>query len=82
MEAVLCDMPWWAILVLGLAVIFLIAYLMHKQVSIKLGKFSIESEKKIIKQNQDNSVRLKIHAQIREYENYTEIGRASCRERV
>jgi len=71
MEAVLCNMPWWAILVLGLAVIFLIAYLVHKQVSIKLGKLSIETEKKIIKQNQDNSVRLKIYAQIREYENYT-----------
>lgn len=71
MESVLCNMPWWAILVLGLAVIFLIAYLVHKQVSIKLGKLSIETEKKIIKQNQDNSVRLKIYAQIREYENYT-----------
>lgn len=71
MEAVLCNMPWWAVLVLGLAVIFLIAYLVHKQVSIKLGKLSIETEKKIIKQNQDNSVRLKIYAQIREYENYT-----------
>lgn len=71
MEAVLCNMPWWVILVLGLAVIFLIAYLVHKQVSIKLGKLSIETEKKIIKQNQDNSVRLKIYAQIREYENYT-----------
>lgn len=71
MEAVLSNMPWWAVLVLGLAVVFLIAYLVHKQVSIKLGKLSIETEKKIIKQNQDNSVRLKIHAQIREYENYT-----------
>ena len=70
METVLSNMPWWAVLVLGLAVIFLIAYLVHKQVSIKLGKLSIETEKKIIKQNQDNSVRLKIHAQIREYENY------------
>ena len=71
MEAVLSNMPWWAVLVFGLAVIFLIAYLVHKQVSIKLGKLSIETEKKIIKQNQDNSVRLKIYAQIREYENYT-----------
>ena len=70
METVLSNMPWWAVLVLGLAVIFLIAYLVHKQISIKLGKLSIETEKKIIKQNQDNSVRLKIHAQIREYENY------------
>ena len=71
MEAVLGNMPWWGVLILVLAVIFLIGYLVHKQVSIKLGKLSIETEKKIIKQNQDNSVRLKIYAQIREYENYT-----------
>lgn len=71
MEAVLSNMPWWAVLILVLAVIFLIGYLVHKQGSIKLGKLSIETEKKIIKQNQDNSVRLKIYAQIREYENYT-----------
>lgn len=71
MEAVLSNMPWWAVLILVLAVIFLIGYLVHKQVSIKFGKLSFETEKKIIKQNQDNSVRLKIYAQIREYENYT-----------
>ncbi len=71
MESVLNGMPWWAVLILMLALIFLVMYLIHKQVSIKVGKLSIETEKKIIKQNQDNSVRLKIHAQIREYENYT-----------
>lgn len=71
MEAVLSNMPWWAVLILVLAAIFLIEYLVHKQVSIKFGKLSIETEKKIIKQNQDNLVRLKIYAQIREYENYT-----------
>lgn len=65
------SMPWWAVLVLFVCVVFLTVYLVHERVTIKIGKLSIEHEKKIIQQNQDNTIRLKIHAQIREYENYT-----------
>ena len=71
MDVVLSSMPWWAVLLLFVVSSLLLAYFVHERVTLRIGKLSIESEKKIIKQNQDNTVRLKIHAQIREYENYT-----------
>lgn len=71
MERVVGQMPWWAVMILCVLFIALLVYFVHERVTLKIGKLSIESEKKLIKQNQDNTVRLKIHAQIREYENYT-----------
>lgn len=71
----ICSLPSWLILILGMslivAVVVLVFYMVHKKVAVKIGKLSIESEKQIIEMNQDNTVRLKIHSQIREYENYT-----------
>lgn len=71
MGQVVGQMPWWAVMILCVLFIALLVYFVHERVTLKIGKLSIESEKKLIKQNQDNTVRLKIHAQIREYENYT-----------
>lgn len=71
METIFNSMPWWSLLIIIISAMILIAYIVHKKVIIRFGKLSIESEKKIIQENEDNLVRLKIHAQIREYENYT-----------
>lgn len=69
--SVLNNMPWYSIVIIGIIFSGLIIYLVNKKVSINLGKISIEQQKQFVKQSEDNSIRLKIHAQIREYENYT-----------
>lgn len=70
MEIIKC-MPWYVIIILSIILCALVIYLVNKNVSIRLGKVSIEQQKEYVKQSEDNSIRLKIHAQIREYENYT-----------
>lgn len=65
------SMPWYSVVITSIIIAGLIIYLVNKNVSIKLGKLSIEQQKQFIQQSEDNSIRLKIHAQIREYENYT-----------
>lgn len=65
------NMPWYAFVIVGIIFVGLIIYLVNKKVSINLGKISIEQQKQFVQQSEDNSIRLKIHAQIREYENYT-----------
>lgn len=67
----LSNSPWWVIVIISIVISGLIIYLVNKNVSIKLGKITIEQQKQFVKQSEDNSIRLKIHAQIREYENYT-----------
>lgn len=67
----LSNSPWWVIVIISIVISGLIIYLVNKNVSIKLGKVTIEQQKQFVKQSEDNSIRLKIHAQIREYENYT-----------
>lgn len=70
MFEVMGNWPWYLILILSLAVIGLIVYLVNSKVNIKVGNLSIERQQEL-KKSEDNSIRLKIHAQIREYENYT-----------
>lgn len=69
--SVLNNMPWYSTVIIGIIFSGLIIYLVNKKVSINLGKISIEQQKQFVQQSEDNSIRLKIHAQIREYENYT-----------
>lgn len=71
MSEFLSNSPWWVVVIISIIVSGLIIYLVNKNVSIKLGKVSIEQQKQFVRQSEDNSIRLKIHAQIREYENYT-----------
>lgn len=71
MSDFLSNSPWWLIVILGIVIAGLVIYLVNKNVTIKLGNLSIEQQKKFVQQSEDNSIRLKIHAQIREYENYT-----------
>lgn len=71
MSEFLNNSPWWLIVILGIVIAGLVIYLVNKNVTIKLGNLSIEQQKKFVQQSEDNSIRLKIHAQIREYENYT-----------
>lgn len=71
MAEFLSNSPWWLIVILGIVIAGLVIYLVNKNVTIKLGNLSIEQQKKFVQQSEDNSIRLKIHAQIREYENYT-----------
>lgn len=65
------NIPWYVIVIIGIMFSGLLIYLVNKNVSIKLGRVSIEQQKQFVQQSEDNSIRLKIHAQIREYENYT-----------
>lgn len=71
MSEVVSKFPWWAVVIIGIVLAGLVIYLVNKNVTIKLGNLSIEQQKKFVQQSEDNSIRLKIHAQIREYENYT-----------
>lgn len=65
------NSPWWVVVIIGIVIAGLVIYLVNKNVTIKLGNLSIEQQKKFVQQSEDNVIRLKIHAQIREYENYT-----------
>lgn len=65
------NLPWWGVVIFGIVLAGLVIYLVNKNVTIKLGNLSIEQQKEFVKQSEDNNIRLKIHAQIREYENYT-----------
>lgn len=65
------SMPWYAIVIIAALFVGLIVYLVSHKVSVSVGKLSIEQQKQIVQQSEDNTIRLKIHAQIREYENYT-----------
>lgn len=65
------NLPWWVVVIFGIILAGLVIYMVNKNVTIKLGNLSIEQQKKFVQQSEDNSIRLKIHAQIREYENYT-----------
>lgn len=67
----LSNSPWWVVVIIGIVIAGLVIYLVNKNVTIKLGNLSIEQQKKFVQQSEDNVIRLKIHAQIREYENYT-----------
>lgn len=70
MAKTMSIMPWYSVVLIFLILGIVIVYLVAKQVSIKIGSITLEQHKEL-KKNEDNSVRLKIHAQIREYENYT-----------
>lgn len=48
-----------------------IIYAIRNNMNVKFGKLSIEREKKLERENEDKNVRIKLAAQIREYENYT-----------
>lgn len=63
-------MPNWFILVIVMIISAMLVYLTHKKVSIRIGSLAIEQEKALITKSSEDNVRLKIHAQIREYENF------------
>lgn len=65
------SMPWYGIVIIVAIVAIVVIYLVSKRVSLKVGNVTLEQHKEELKKSEDNSVRLKIHAQIREYENYT-----------
>lgn len=71
MLEVLNNMPWYMIMIIIIIFASLLIYLVNKRVTIRLGKVTIEQQEQFVKKSEDNSIRLKIHAQIREYENYT-----------
>lgn len=62
--------PNWFILVIVMIISMMLVYLTHKKVSIRIGSLAIEQEKALITKSSEDNVRLKIHAQIREYENF------------
>lgn len=67
----LSEVPLLWVVFIALVFSALLIYLVNKRVSIRLGALSLEAEKKAIEVSEDNSIRILIYSQIREYENYT-----------
>lgn len=64
------SFPIWFLFFFVVAVCVMIAYIIHRHAKITIGRLSIESER-IEKKGNNDEIRLKIYAQVREYENYT-----------